>query len=264
MKKSNKTFFLNVVARSLALAFAFIYSAGVHAGDALPTHAELRAQLQSVFDPKIAGGIGLEYWGVVVDHDGVVQTVAFSGNNRHSPIGLGRILAAIKANTSNNISNSKFVVSTSQLSTTIVPNGIFQSLQDVFPVNQQALKGPAALYGSNADPMVGHIIGGATSLGGGLALYNRKGEPIGAIGLGGQHVPCADHNAAWIIRHQLGLDNLPVGIGFSPTGDDNIVYDVDKKGFSASGYGTVECSPEATAVSLGLPVNYPLRRVKVQ
>lgn len=261
MKKSKLYVFISIIAHSFAVAF--IYSAAVQAGgDNLPTHDELQAQLQSVVDPKIAGGIGLEYWGAVVDRDGVVTAVAYSGKNRHSQIGLGRILSPIKANTSNNIANANFLVSTAQLFTTATQRGIFQTLTEVFPVNQVALKGPAQLYGSKADPMVGHIIGGATTLGGGLALFNRKGEHIGAIGLGGQHVPCADHNAAWIIRHQLALDNLPAGAGFSPTGDDNIVYDVDKNGVSASSFGTIECSPEATAVSLSLPVNYPIRRIK--
>lgn len=238
---------------------AFLFSTCVFAGDRLPTHDELREQLQSVVDPKIAGGIGLDYWGVVVDRDGVVRSVAFSGENRNSPLAIGRVIAAIKAGTANSLSNNKFVISTPQLYTGVRPRGLFQSL-DVLPINQLALKGPVELYGTRADPMIGHTIGGASTLGGGLALYNSKGEHIGAIGIGGQHVPCADHNAGWIIRHQLALDFLPVGIGFSPTGDDNIVFDVNNKGVSASGFGTIECSPETTEIGLSLPVNYPLRR----
>lgn len=230
----------------------------------LPSHDELQAQLQSVFPPEIAGGIGLDYWGVVVNRDGVVTAVAYSGRDRFAPIRLGRVLAAAKASTANNIAGSRFLVSTAQLFTTATTHGIFQSLIEAYPTSEIALKGPVKQYGTKADPMVGHVIGGATTLGGGIALYNKKGEHIGAIGLGGQHVPCADHNAAWIIRHQLKLDNLPEGLGFSPTQDDNIVYDVDENGVSASTFGTIECTPEATAISQTLPVNYPLNRVKVQ
>jgi hypothetical protein len=231
-----------------------------NAANRLPTHDELRAGLQAVVGSKINGGAGLNLWGVVVNRDGIVHAVAFSGKDRHAQLPIGRIVTTAKASTANNLSLNNFVISTPQLSQAVLANGLFQNLPDAYPINPAAFRGPANLFGTPEDPMIGLAIGGATALGGGIALYNDSGEIIGGLGIGGEVHPCADHNAAWILRYSLGLDNLPAGIGFSPTGDDNIVYDLDMNGVSASGFGTIECSPEATAISRRLPFDFPLTR----
>lgn len=228
--------------------------------DRLPTHDELQAQLKDVVGSAINGGAGLDFWGIIVDRDGIVRTVAFSGKSRDSQLPIGRIVTTAKASTVNNLGLNNFVVSTPQLSQAVLPNGLFQNLPNAYPINPLALQGPSKLWGTSKDPMIGLAIGGATALGGGLALYNSKGQIIGGLGIGGEVHPCADHNAAWILRHRLGLDNLPAGVGFSPTGDDNIIYDLNDKGVSASGFGTRECSPEATAISRRLPTDFPITR----
>jgi hypothetical protein len=69
--------------------------------------------------------------------------------------------------------------------------------------------------------MTGHRVGGVNVFGGGLALYNSRGQLIGAIGVSGD-TSCADHNIAWRTRHYLNLDFVPNGV--SPIGDDNINY----------------------------------------
>ena len=56
--------------------------------------------------------------------------------------------------------------------------------------------------------MCGKKVGGVNVFGGGLALYNSKGELVGAIGVSGDS-SCADHNIAWRSRNNLGLDHLP-------------------------------------------------------
>ena len=228
--------------------------------DSLPTYNELRAGLQAVVGTSVNGGAGLNFWGVVVDRDGVVQAVAFSGKDRNSQLPIGRIVTTLKASTANNLSLNNFLISTPQLTQAVLANGVFQNLPDAYPINPVAFRGPPALFGTVKDPMIGHAIGGATALGGGLALYNEKREIIGALGIGGEVNPCADHNAAWILRHHLGLDNLPAGLGFSPTGDDNIIYDLNRDNISASGLGIAECSPATTNISRNLPTNYPIRR----
>ena len=95
------------------------------------------------------------------------------------------------------------------------------------PVDTEvAYGGNPALAGTKSDPMVGNRIGGVNVFGGGLALYNSARKVIGAVGLSGD-TSCADHNQAWLVRRNLGLDNL-AGIG-GVSGDvarpDNIVYD---------------------------------------
>jgi hypothetical protein len=91
--------------------------------------------------------------------------------------------------------------------------------------------------------------------GGGVALYNSAGEIIGAVGVSGDS-SCADHNIGWRVRDALGLDFVPGGV--SPTGDDNIIYDIGDDGVSESGFGHPECSPEATTIGNALPANFPI------
>ena len=49
----------------------------------LPTHAQLHAALTAARDQK-NGGFDLDMWGTVVNRDGVVCAVAFTGANRGS------------------------------------------------------------------------------------------------------------------------------------------------------------------------------------
>lgn len=242
----------------LAVAVASTVATAADARNDLPSHSELRAALKTVVGAEVNGGAGLEFWAVIVDRDNVVRTVVFSGDDRSSQLPIGRVVTTAKATTVNALSLENFVVSNPQLSQPTLRNGLFQNLPDAFPVSDAGFRGPARLFGTRKDPMIGRIQGGATALGGGLALFNDDGEVIGGLGIGGEVHPCADHNAAWILRDMLGLDNLPPGIGFSETGDDNIVHDLDENGVSASGFGTVECSPEATAISAALPTIYPI------
>jgi hypothetical protein len=104
--------------------------------------------------------------------------------------------------------------------------------------------------------MVGKRIGGVNVFGGGLPLYDQSGKLIGAIGVSGDS-SCADHNIAWKMRDALGLDFVPKGV--SPTGDDNIVYDI-ANGASAGGWGHPSCAQEARDIAGNLPYSHPLGR----
>ena len=97
--------------------------------------------------------------------------------------------------------------------------------------------------------MVGNAIGGVNVFGGGLALYDEDGRLLGGLGVSGDS-SCADHNIAWKTRDTLGLDHVPAGV--SPTGDDNIIYDL------ANTFGHVECAPEATSIAEELPTSHPI------
>jgi hypothetical protein len=119
-------------------------------------------------------------------------------------------------------------------------------------VNEDAgYKIPSAAYGTIADPMKGSKIGGVNVFGGGLALYGPGKVIIGAVGVSGD-TSCADHDIAWRVRHNLGLDHL-LGVG-GVSGDtnrpDNIIYDIVANpdgtggtGQSPGGSGGVGTSP---------------------
>jgi hypothetical protein len=104
------------------------------------------------------------------------------------------------------------------------------------------------LYGTQQDPMVGSKIGGVNVFGGGLALYAKGKQIVGAVGVSGD-TSCADHDIAWRVRNGLALDHL-LGVG-GVSGDanrpDNIVYDITANqnggtGISAGGYGHPKCT----------------------
>lgn len=63
--------------------------------------------------------------------------------------------------------------------------------------------------------------------GGWLALYTTNKVIVGGVGVSGD-TSCTDHDVAWRVRHNLGLDHL-LGVG-GVSGDanrpDNIIYDI--------------------------------------
>jgi len=220
----------------------------------LPTHSEIKEALKSVVGEK-NGGFGLNMWATVVDRDGIVKAVVFSGNDRGEQWPGSRVISAQKANTANAFSLPGLALSTANLFSAVQPGGSLYGLQHSNPVDTKvAYSGPSENIGTVNDPMVGHKIGGVNVFGGGLPLYNSKGRLLGAIGVSGDS-SCADHNIAWKVRHKLNLDYVPDGV--SPTKDDNIVYDITN-GVSTSGWGHPECSPDATKIARELaktPIN---------
>jgi uncharacterized protein GlcG (DUF336 family) len=188
----------------------------------LPSHHSLQVALQSA-QAQSNGGFGLEMWGTIVNRDGYVCEVAFSGSDRGSQWPGSRVISAQKANTANAFSLPKLALSSADLYAAVQPGGTLYGLQASNPVDTSvAYAGPASEYGQDGDPMRGHRIGGINVFGGGLALYNSKGTIIGGIGVSGD-TSCADHNIAWRTRHALFLDYL-AGLGVSEKLDDNINY----------------------------------------
>jgi len=189
---------------------------------ALPTHHQLEVALAGA-RAQANGGFNLDMWGSVVNRDGVVCAVAFTGSNRAQQWPGSRAIAAQKANTANAFSLPGLALSTANLYAPTQPGGSLFGLQESNPVDPQvAYRGPATAFGQDDDPMVGHRLGGINVFGGGLALYNAKKELIGAIGVSGD-TSCADHNISWRTRHSLQLDYVPAGV--SAKGDDNINYE---------------------------------------
>ncbi|HEX5474665.1 MAG TPA: heme-binding protein [Vicinamibacterales bacterium] len=223
----------------------------------LPSHAALRTALQGA-QSQANGGFGFQMWATVVNRDGVVCAVAFTGGDRGDQWPGSRAISAQKANTANAFSLPELALSTANLYSAVQPGGTLYGLQASNPVDTDvAYGGNPAQNGRDNDPMVGNRIGGVNVFAGGLALYNAEGRLVGALGVSGDS-SCADHNIAWRTRNALNLDYVPAGVSGDPNRKDNIVYDITPQpgqmpGVSASGWGHPVCSAAATAIAAALP-----------
>jgi len=224
----------------------------------LPSWSTLQAQLKAA-QSQSNGGFGLNMWATVVNRDGIVCAVAFTGSDRTQQWPGSRVISAQKANTANAFSLPGLSLSTANLYTAVQPGGSLYGLQASNPVDTYvAYGGDPANYGQINDPIVGGRIGGVNVFGGGLALYNSQKVLIGGLGVSGDS-SCADHNIAWRTRHYLNLDYVPAGINTADSHrPDNIIYDITPQpgqmpGISSSGWGHPTCSPAATTIAGQLP-----------
>jgi uncharacterized protein GlcG (DUF336 family) len=188
----------------------------------LPSYSALKSAL-STARGAANGGFNLDMWGTIVNRDGIVCAVAFTGADRGSEWPGSRVISAQKANTANSFSLPGLALSTANLYAAVQPGGSLYGLQHSNPVDTDAAyKGPSANFGMPNDPLVGNKVGGVNVFGGGLALYNASHILVGAIGVSGD-TSCADHNIAWRTRHTLNMDFVPGGVG-PATQPDNINY----------------------------------------
>jgi len=257
---------------------------GVNGCPGLPGYAALKTALDSATSAETSG-LNNQMWATIVDRDGIVCAVAFSGVNRGAQWPGSRVISAQKANTANAFSldassNSDgsgqpkgLALSTANLYSAVQPGGSLFGLQESNPVNTEAAyQGPSSNYGMAFDPMVGQKIGGVNVFGGGLALYAATAAPtatttvteqiVGGVGVSGD-TSCADHNISWRVRHNLGLDHLAkiAGVSGDPTRPDNIVFDITPNpnggtGISAGGFGHPPCINTTTNYQT-LPVVIP-------
>jgi len=256
--KSNKLG--GIVGAAICSGFCVTTVGGPDAAKQLPSHAELQAKLKAVVTAGGNAGFALNMWATIVNRDGEVVAVAFSGNDRGDQWPGSRVISAQKANTANAFSLPGLALSTANIYSAVQPGGSLFGLQDSNPVDTaNAYKGPSENYGKANDPLVGKKIGGINVFGGGLALYNSDGKLVGAIGLSGD-TSCTDHIIAWKLRHALNLDNVPAGV--SGSGDDNMVHDIaeDANGHpkSPSGWGHPVCDGAEAAIVAALPVSHPV------
>jgi uncharacterized protein GlcG (DUF336 family) len=241
---------LYLAAAMMAAASSTLLSAGPDPAKELPSHAELQEKVKAVVAGGGNAGFALNMWATIVNRDGEVVAVAFSGNDRGDQWPGSRVISAQKANTANAFSLPGLALSTANIYTPVQPGGSLYGLQHSNPVDTDAAyKGPSENYGKANDPLVGKKIGGVNVFGGGLALYNAAGKLVGAIGVSGD-TSCTDHIVAWKIRHALNLDNVPAGV--SPTGDDNMVHN------PASAWDHPVCDPAEGAIVAALPATHPV------
>jgi uncharacterized protein GlcG (DUF336 family) len=204
----------------------------------LPDYGKLKSELTKVVkEGKDAnGGMGNQEWATVVNRDGIVCAVVFSGPNRAAQWPGSRVVSAVKANTANAFSTNNFALSSGNIYSAAQPG---QSLYSIIspPNPQAAFAGNPQDFGQQNDPMVGKPIGGVIVFGGGLPLYMNKGQLVGGLGVSGD-TSCADHVVAWKLRHGLGLDAVPMGVAPGPS--DNLIFDI-QNGSSSSGFGHPSC-----------------------
>lgn len=234
-------FHLRLLAAGTILGGCLLATLPVFAAcDALPDNAKLQQVLRTstkATGGAANGGLELNMWATVVDRDGVVCAVAYSGQARDEQWPGSRVISAQKANTANAFSLKGLALSTANLYSAVQPGGSLFGLQESNPVNTAAAyAGVPADFGTATDPMVGQRIGGVNVFGGGLALYGKDGI-VGAVGVSGD-TSCADHNVAWRVRQGLDLAKVPAGV--SKNKDDGIIYDI-MAGKSKSGFGHPKC-----------------------
>ena len=225
----------------------------------LPSQGELRTALAAAVATETSG-LNNHMWATIVNRDGIVCAVAFSGTDRAAQWPGSRVISAQKANTANAFSldtssssggsgqPAGLALSTANLYSAVQPGGSLFGLQHSNPVDTgSAYEGPATRFGRSNDPMVGERVGGVNVFGGGLGLYNSEGDLVGGLGASGD-TSCADHNIAWRVRHILDLDFLAGvgGVSGDPARPDNIVFDITPNpsggtGNSAGGFGHPPC-----------------------
>ena len=222
MKSTNSKIAKLACATMVTLTAGFAHADPDNDCKGLPSQAALKTALTAARH-QANGGFNLDMWGTMVNRDGVVCAVAFTGADRGSEWPGSRVISAQKANTANSFSLPGLALSTANLWAAVQPGGSLYGLQHSNPVDTDvAYKGPSGNFGKPNDPMVGGKIGGVNVFGGGLALYNSAGTLVGAVGVSGD-TSCADHNIAWRTRNALNLDFVPGGVG--PVGrGDNINY----------------------------------------
>jgi uncharacterized protein GlcG (DUF336 family) len=223
----------------------------------LPDHNALRAALREVLEEQ-NGGLGFEMWATILDRNGRVVDVVFSGETRGDQWPGSRVISAQKANTANAFSLDGFALSTANLFAAVQPGGSLFGLQESNPIDTDiAYRGPVSAYGKHNDPMIGRRIGGINVFGGGLALYSPSGTLLGGLGVSGD-TSCTDHIVAWKLRHALNLDDVPDG---PANHTDNIIFTVDE----LDGFEHPECfdanpdvEGEHVDIANALPTTHPV------
>jgi uncharacterized protein GlcG (DUF336 family) len=181
------------------------------------------------------GGFKNHFWAVVVNRQGVVCAVAYSGQTQSSQWLSSRQIAAAKAFTANGLSldigtsPSPSTGTTGPLSTA----ALYQFVQPSNPSignplfgleggnvldSQAAYAGNYKSFGTPNDPMIGTRVGGTITFGGGLALYSGN-TVVGGLGLSGD-TACTDHSVAYATRGATipsGGSTVP-GLNMAPPG----------------------------------------------
>jgi uncharacterized protein GlcG (DUF336 family) len=183
----------------------------------LKTVANLSDGNGGIFSPN-------QVWVAIVDRAGVLCNAAKTGDAWPA----GRTASISAATTANGFSNASVAFSTANLYAPTQPGGYFFGAGGANPFNP-AFQAPGT--------GIGQTPGGASFIGGGVALYLR-GTVIGGLGVSGDS-SCADHAIAFRMRKLAGYDGIPGGA--APDGTDNIIY--APVGATPTGFAHPHCFP---------------------
>jgi uncharacterized protein GlcG (DUF336 family) len=231
----------------------------------LPAHSALQGELEAVVAAGGNGGLGNDMWATIVDRDGIVCAVAFTGQDRDDQWPGSRVISAQKANAASafslegvypNATDIGRALATGNLYGLVLEQGSLFGLQFSNPVDPAvAYKGPSRRFGERNDPMTGKAVGGVNVFGGGLALYDEGGILLGALGVSGD-TACTDHITAWKVRDGLGLDNIPGGVApGGPNGTDNLIIATP---VAPNSFEHPSCGFDEDPIILNLPTNFPI------
>src|SRR5437870_2957567 len=130
-------------ATTVALGFMALATRPVEADgpcSGLPSHSALAGALATA-RAATNGGFNLDMWGTVVNRDGVVCAVAFTGGDRGDQWPGSRVISAQKANTANAFSLPGLALSTANLFSAVQPGGSLYGLQASNPVDTNVAYG---------------------------------------------------------------------------------------------------------------------------
>ena len=156
-------------------------------------------------------GLNNQMWATIVNRDGAMCALAFSGANRGAQWPGSRIISAQKANTANAFSLDSpsagngsgqaagLALSSANLFSAVQLGDTLYSLQHSNPVDTGvAYAGPSSSYGLANDPMVGHKIGGvnARRRPGALSAGHGIVGAAGNIASGFGHPTCLNNSGS--------------------------------------------------------------------
>ena len=159
----------------------------------LPGFSALKSAIVSATAAETSG-LNNQMWATLVNRDGAVCAVAFSGVNRGAQWPGSRVISAQKANTANAFSLDSssssngsghpagLALSTANLYSAVQPGGNLYGLQHSNPVDTGVAYGAAANYGTASDPMMSteDFCGGTMTEG--SYLFYRHGGAAAAAG----------------------------------------------------------------------------------
>jgi len=151
----------SILIGSAALAAAPAASAAAAGCRGLPSHSALKDELTDVVTIGGNAGLGNNMWGTVVNRDGQVCAVVFTGLDRDDQWPGSRVISAQKASTGNAFSLAGLALSSGNLYGTVLEQGSLFGLQHSNPVDplvaygSPSVGGNANNYGQPNDPLVG-------------------------------------------------------------------------------------------------------------
>ena len=190
----------------------------------LPDHAQLQAALAAAVDDANAG-LGNQMWATVVNRNGKVCAIAFTGDNAGDQWPGSRVIS-VKKRTLPTLSACRRGRLRRRLVQRQPVRHRLGGRQPPGSAVQQSGRPPRCLQGFGGAVRAGQRPTDQQAYRWGQRVRGRSGPRydettiVGGLGVSGD-TSCTDHIVAWRVRDALELDNVPGGV--SDTGDDNLI-----------------------------------------